>query len=176
MIPSADIRITTTTRADLPQVLSLFDYAMSLQGGKGYKVWHAIDTRALEDDIQNGLQYKIVAEHEILCVFSVQYRDPFIWREKDDDNAIYLHRIVIDQKFKGQRLFGSVLQWAVHEATRRRLKFMRMDTWADNQKIIDYYRTFGFECIGYHKTPDVPELPVQNRNLEVALLQKQVKL
>jgi hypothetical protein len=46
-----------------------------------------------------------------------------------------------------------------------------MDTWADNYKIIEYYKSFGFVFIENYKTPDTPELPIQNRNLNVALLE-----
>ena len=46
-----------------------------------------------------------------------------------------------------------------------------MDTLTDNEKIIDYYKSFGFEFIENYKTTNVPELPIQNRNLNVALLE-----
>jgi hypothetical protein len=46
-----------------------------------------------------------------------------------------------------------------------------MDTWADNHKIIEYYKSFGFEFIENYKTANAIELPIQNRNLNVALLQ-----
>ena len=46
-----------------------------------------------------------------------------------------------------------------------------MDTWADNEKIIEYYKTFGFKFLENYKTSNEPELPIQNRNLEVALLE-----
>jgi ribosomal protein S18 acetylase RimI-like enzyme len=46
-----------------------------------------------------------------------------------------------------------------------------MDTWADNERLIDYYKSFGFEFIEYYRTTDAAELPIQNRNLNVALLE-----
>jgi ribosomal protein S18 acetylase RimI-like enzyme len=144
---------------------------MELQGQMGYKVWDNIDTTALEKDIENKLQFKIVRDNNILCIFSIQYSDPFIWRDRDQNNAIYLHRIVVNPAFKGHKQFQKVLDWARQTAHARHLQFVRMDTWADNQKIIDYYKTFGFEFIENYKTPDAPELPTQNRNLDVALLE-----
>jgi ribosomal protein S18 acetylase RimI-like enzyme len=166
-----DIQILNTTTGDLHAVQLLFKQAMELQGQMGYKVWDNIDTRALERDIENKLQFKIVKDNAILCIFSIQYSDPFIWRDRDLNDAIYLHRIVVNPSFKGQKQFQKVLDWAKQTAHDRHLRFVRMDTWADNQKIIDYYKTFGFEFIENYKTPDTPELPIQNRNLEVALLE-----
>jgi len=171
MTKTDNFKIVNTTKGDLDKILWLFEQAMDLQGKNGYKVWSGIDKIALEKDIENGLHYKIVRDNDILCIFSIQHNDPFIWRDRDQNDAIYLHRIVVNPYFKGQRLFKKVLNWAKHFARQRSLKFIRMDTWADNEKIIDYYKSFGFKFIEYYKTTDAPELPIQNRNLNVALLE-----
>jgi ribosomal protein S18 acetylase RimI-like enzyme len=171
----SDIQIVNTTIDDLSKVLWLFEQAMELEGKNGYKVWKSIDRTALEKDIQNKLQYKIIKGTDIQCIFSVLYTDPFIWGKLDQQDAIYLHRIVVNPNYKGQKLFEKVLEWAMQSARQRRLKYIRMDTWADNFKIISYYQTYGFTFIGNYKTPDAPELPVPNRNINVALLQMQVE-
>ncbi len=166
-----DIKIINTTNDDLDIVFWLFEEAMELQGKNGYKVWSDIDKTALIKDIENRLQYKILKGNDIVCIFSIQHRDPFIWRERNKDAAIYLHRIVVNPTFKGKKLFEKVLNWAKQFAKENNLKFIRMDTWAENEKIIDYYKSFGFEFIENYQTTDTPELPIQNRNLEVALLE-----
>lgn len=168
---TGNIQIINTTIDDLDTVLWLFRQAMELQGKNGYKVWEEIDTIALQKDIEEKLQYKIVKDDKIICIFSIQHNDPFIWRERDRDDAVYLHRIVVNPGCKGQRLFEKVLNWVVQFARQNDLKFVRMDTWADNSKIIEYYKSFGFEFIENYKTANAVELPVQNRNLNVALLQ-----
>jgi ribosomal protein S18 acetylase RimI-like enzyme len=171
MITTDDFKIVNTTIEDLDEILWLFEKAMDLQGKNGYKVWDGIDKIALKKDIESGLQYKIVRDNNILCIFSIQHNDPFIWRDRDQNDAIYLHRIVVNPNFKGQRQFEKVLNWAKHFAQQNHLKFVRMDTWADNEKIIDYYKSFGFKFIEYYRTTAAPELPIQNRNLNVALLE-----
>ncbi len=167
-----EAKIINTTKEDLDNVLWLFEQAMKLQGKNGYKVWGDIDKRALERDIENNLQYKIIEGNNLLCIFSIQYSDPFIWRDRDRGDAIYLHRIVVAPKFKGQRQFEKILGWAKQVAKANNLKYIRMDTWADNEKIIEYYKSFGFKFMGNYKTTDTPELPAQNRNLNVALLER----
>jgi ribosomal protein S18 acetylase RimI-like enzyme len=171
MTKTGNFKIVNTTKRDLDKIIWLFEQAMDLQGKNGYKVWSGIDKIALERDIENGLQYKIVKDNDILCIFSIQYSDPFIWRNRDQNDAIYLHRIVVNPNFKGQRQFEKVLNWAKRFGRQKNLKFIRMDTWADNEKIIDYYKSFGFEFIEYYKTTNTPELPIQNRDLNVALLE-----
>jgi len=173
-IDANDIEIANTTTNDLNIILWLFEQAMKLQGEKGYKVWDGIDEAALQKDIELNLQYKIVSGNDIMCIFSIQLSDPFIWREKDQDDAVYIHRIVVNPNFKGQKLFQRVLDWVKHFAAKNKLKFVRMDTWADNLKIIEYYKSFGFEFIETYHTSNAVELPIQNRNLNVALLQLEV--
>lgn len=168
---TGDIKIVNTTKDDLHIILWLFEQAMELQGKNGYKVWEGIDKIALQKDIDERLQYKIIKDNDILCIFSIQRNDPFIWRARDQHDAIYLHRIVVNPNFKGQKQFFKVLTWAQQFARQHNLKFIRMDTWADNPKIIEYYKSFGFELIENYQTPNAPELPIQNRDLKVALLQ-----
>jgi ribosomal protein S18 acetylase RimI-like enzyme len=169
-----NIKIINTTMDDLDIVHWLFGQAMDLQGKNGYQVWEEIDNIALEKDIDKGLQYKIVKDNDMLCIFSIQYNDPFIWRNKDQHDAIYLHRIVVNPNFKGQKQFQKVLNWAMQFARKNKLKFVRMDTWAGNKKIIDYYQSFGFKFIENYQTPNTIELPIQNRNLNVALLEMEL--
>ncbi|HMG88397.1 MAG TPA: hypothetical protein VK589_00005, partial [Chryseolinea sp.] len=54
------------------------------------------------------------------------------------------------------------------------LSFIRMDTWADDHNIINYYKGFGFCFIEDFNTPNIPELPVHNRNIPLALLEYNV--
>lgn len=170
-----NITITHTTKSDFSNILWLFKQAITLQEKEGYTVWNRIDKARLETDIKSHLQYKIISGNDILCLFSVQYNDPLIWRDRDKNDAIYLHRIVVNPNFRGQRQFARVLQWAKERVKKRQLKYVRMDTWAENQKLITYYKSFGFTFIENYKTPDAPELPVQNRNLNVALLELEVR-
>lgn len=164
-------KIVNTTKSDLPVVLWLFEQAMNLQNKNGYKVWESIDQAGLERDIETGLQYKILKGDDIVCIFSIQYNDPFIWHNLDKNDAIYLHRIVVNQNYKGQKQFEKILFWTIEHSIQQNRKFIRMDTWADNQQLIDYYKSFGFRFIKNHQTTDAKELPTQNRNLNVALLE-----
>ena len=168
-------QIVNTTMHDWETVLHLFEQAMKLQGVNDYKVWESIDNKGLEKDILNSLQYKILQGDTIICVFSAQFKDPHIWRDRDRNDAIYLHRIVVNPLFKGQNQFKKVLTWAMEYARSKNLNYIRMDTWADNQKIINYYKSFGFVFIEKYKTSNSPELPAQNRNLDIALLEINVQ-
>lgn len=164
------MEIIHTEKSDLATIFNLFDYSIRYQEEKGYPVWRNYDQDAIIRDIENRNQYKIVSGPDLLIVFSVCYSDKVIWRTLDQNDSIYLHRIVVNPAFKGQKLFGAILQWAIDHAQQKDLRYIRMDTWAANPTIIEYYKGFGFTVVENYTTPDSEELPIHNRNLELSLL------
>ena len=168
---TTELQIEKTLPADLEFIYKLFDHSIVYQEKRGSPVWRGYDKGSLMRDVTNGNQYKIMIGSEIAIVFSVCYADAIIWREKEQADSIYLHRIVVNPAFKGQKLFGQILDWAIEHAKQRGLNFIRMDTWAHNPPLIDYYISFGFMFMGNFNTPDSPALPSHDRNLALALLE-----
>ncbi len=164
-------QIENTSTADLDFIYSLFEEAITYIKKNNYVGWTTYDKNFIKQDIENNLQFKITNRNEILCVFSICFTDVVIWREMEKGDAIYLHRIVVNPKFKGQKQFEKILNWNIEFAKEKGLKHIRMDTWADNANIIEYYKSFGFIHIEDYTTPNTPELPEQHRNLKVALLE-----
>jgi len=163
--------IDNTTPDDLDRIFRLFDESIKYQEKHGYPTWRNYDKNAILTDIKSKHQYKIVSGPEIAIVFSVAYSDRVIWRHRDVGKSIYLHRIVVNPDFKGQKLFGAILNWAINHAKEKLLTSVRMDTWANNPTIIEYYKGFGFVPVENYKTPDSKELPEHNRNLSLILLE-----
>jgi ribosomal protein S18 acetylase RimI-like enzyme len=168
---STTFTVLNTTLTDLPVIIKLFDDSIIYQEQHGYPTWKNYDQDAIVKDINHTNQYKAANDNGIAIVFSVSYNDRIIWRHHDDNQSIYLHRIVVNPEFKGQKLFRLILEWAKAHIKQKGLKNIRMDTWANNPNIINYYKGFGFEVVENYTTPDTVELPVHNRNLALTLLE-----
>lgn len=166
-----DYQITNTGLADLDDIYSFFDHSIAYQEKHGYPSWRNYDRNAIIRDIENGDQYKVIVGGKTAIVYSVCYSDRIIWRHYDNDDAVFLHRIVVNPEFKGQKLFGVILEWAVEHCRQRKLRYIRMDTWAANPRIVEYYKGFGFRFVEDYTTPDIEELPVHNRKLALSLLE-----
>jgi ribosomal protein S18 acetylase RimI-like enzyme len=166
--------VLNTEMSDLELIFKLFDHSIIYQEKKGYPVWKNYDKNAIVSDIQNKNQYKILIDSIPAIVFSVCYADKLLWRDRDRQDAIYLHRIVVNPDCKGHQLFGKIMDWAIGHVRQKGLSSIRMDTWAANPTLINYYKKFGFRFIENFTTPDSEELPVHNRNLALALLEYQV--
>lgn len=167
--------VTNTERDDLELIFELFEQSISYQEKNGYPVWRNYDRNAIRRDIEGKNQYKVVIDFKTAIVFSVCYTDKIIWRDYDKGDSLYLHRIVVNPEFKGQKLFGKVLEWSVRHGKERGLKSVRMDTWAANPTIVNYYTGFGFKIVENYTTPDSIELPVHNRNLTLTLLEYEIQ-
>ena len=174
-IQANGIRIINTTEDDLSFIYWLFEEAISYQKRNGYTAWKGYDKDALRSEIADRLQYKVLNGADILGIFSISYSDPGTWGEWDTGSAVFLHRTITNPGFKGQRTFEKIRDWAIQFAKEKKLDFIRMDTWADNQKIIDFYRSHGFYIVTTRTTSNDPGLPQQNRNLDVTLLEMKVE-
>lgn len=166
--------IVKAVKKDLDTICMLFEEAILFQKMNNYIGWESYDRAYLQTDIENGLLYKIINKNEGICIFSICYRDELIWRKMEKGNALYLHRIVLNRRFKDGKVFIKVLNWAVDHARQNQLRYIRMDTWATNEKIIGYYKSYGFAFIENYTTPGSENLPLQHRNLNVALLEMNV--
>jgi GNAT superfamily N-acetyltransferase len=168
------MHIENTTEADLPFVYSLFEQAIVFQQKNGYNVWKGYDKDVLRREMREGLQYKLVIDGKIALVFSAIYSDKFLWHETDNDDAVYVHRLVVNPEYRGQRLFGEVFNWLLAEAKRRERKYLRLDTWGDNPKMISYYESFGYRFVRNYRSGNDPNLPLPHRNMFFALMEYKV--
>lgn len=168
------IKITNTDTSDLAQIYAFFDESIRYQERKGFPAWKNYDKSAIVRDIENRNQYKVLIDSQTAIVFSVCYSDKIIWRTFDTGSSVYLHRIVVNPECKGQKLFGIILNWAIKHAKGKGLLSVRMDTWAANPRIVEYYKTFGFVVVENFTTPNTDELPIHNRNLELTLLEYKI--
>ena len=165
------LEVINTETSDLEQVFEFFDHSINYQEKKGYPVWRNYDRNAVIQDNKIKNQYKMVIDSKTAIVFSVCYTHKLIWRDLDEETSVYLHRTVVNPEFKGQKLFGSILEWLIEHAKKKGLHSIRLDTWATNPNIINYYKSFGFTFVENYTTPDNEELPSHNRNLALTLLE-----
>jgi hypothetical protein len=140
----------------------------------GHNLWPEFERKLIEKEIAEKRHWKIVAGKETACVFSVVYNDPLIWEERDRDPAIYLHRIATNPLFKGQKIMNVITNWAGHHAAEHGKKFLRMDTWGDNEKLKAYYISCGFNYLGKKQLPQPNDLPQHYWGITLSLFEKKL--
>ncbi len=169
------MQIMNSTIADIPVMLELYDIAREYQKEKSMRHWLSFDPVLLKKEIEERRQWKIVEEDIITCIFLTAYEDPFIWGEKNNDPAIYLHRIVTNPLYRGNNYVMKIIEWAKKHAADMGKKFIRVDTWGDNPKLIDYYIKCGFNFLGIITPEATDKLPEHYSCISLSLFEIEVK-
>lgn len=163
--------IINTEEKDLDFVFYLYDEAIKYQKRKKFPFWKTYDKEVLRKDVADKRQFKIVIENQIACVFSICFTDKIVWRERDIGDSVFLHRIVVNPKFKGQKNVGRIMKWTIDYCKKNGFKYIRLDTWAENENIIYYYKSYGFKFLEFFQQPNDEALPSHQRGENTALLE-----
>ena len=138
------MQIINCTIADIPMMLNLYDAAREYQKEKSNRHWQSFDPAMIKIEIEERRQWKIVDNGTIVCIVLTVYDDPFIWGDRNNDPSVYIHRIVTHPNHRGNNYTSKIIDWAKEHGRRLDKHFIRMDTWGDNPKLIEYYVKCGF--------------------------------
>ena len=168
------VTIQPSDAADLAAILDLYRHASDLQREKGMVVWPEISPSLIKQELAEQRQWKMVIDDQIACIWVVAFDDPLIWGEKNNDAAVYLHRIATAPDFRGQGLVEYVLR-ATHEmACKMRLDYLRLDTVGENPGLIEHYTKHGLTYLGAHQLPSTEGLPGHYNDGPVLLFESKV--
>ncbi|SNR38965.1 GNAT family N-acetyltransferase [Flavobacterium sp. ov086] len=168
------MQITNCTLADIEKISELYEVARQYQKIKSATIWPIFSHNLIETDINEKRQYKIIIDNEIACIWTLTYKDPQIWEEKDNIFSIYIHRIATNPSFRGQNLVAIIIKWAKEYAQENNKKLIRLDTVGKNLGLISHYEKLGFEYLGLFDLKDTSELPEHYHNAAVSLFELSV--
>ena len=163
--------ILASELADLDKACALYEDAIAFQKRKGYPQYRWDDRAAQKEYIETGRHFKVMIADEIAGIFNVQTTDEKVWRERDQGDAIYLHGVLVHSSFKGLGLFKKILDWVADYARAKEKAFVRLDTWANNPKLENYYKALGFQLIEHFQIPNTEDTPLNCRGNEVVLME-----
>jgi ribosomal protein S18 acetylase RimI-like enzyme len=168
-----NITIIPSTAADKETIFAFYDLAVAHQKKVFNKHWQGFSSSLIDTELAEGRQYKIMIDGVIGGIFAVTFDDELIWRERDHD-AIYIHRIVTHPDFRGLSLVKQIIKWARVCAVTNQLKYIRMDTWADNEKLLAYYTSCGFDFVGTVDMTTTSGLPKHYEGISLSLFEIEV--
>lgn len=162
------MNIFNSTIKDIDEIFSLYGIATKYQKDKfSGNVWPEFDRRLIETEIQEQRQFKLLINDRIACVWAITFSDPQIWKQKDADPAIYIHRIATNPDFRGQQFVIKIVAWAKAFARSHKKQFIRLDTCGHNTGLIDHYQKCGFTFLGISKIKNSEGLPSHYNNADV---------
>ena len=164
--------IKNSTIEDLPEIFRLYRLASAYQKSvNAVVVWGEFDKGLIEREIAENRQWKLLIDDELACVWATTLSDEQIWKERNLDKAIYIHRIATNPAFRGQNLVFKIVEWAKDFALANELEYVRLDTVGENEKLIEYYTKAGFDFLGMFDLKDTSGLPSHYHKLPAALFE-----
>lgn len=156
---------------DLEVILQLYAHAREYQKIKGAVPWPVISSEVIISEINEKRQWKMILNGHVCCVWVTTFTDPHIWREKNNDPSLYIHRIAIDPLFRGKNLVGKVIHWSKKYARDNQKNYIRLDTVGYNKPLIDHYTKNGFSYLGGIHLKANSNLPSHYHDAEVSLFE-----
>lgn len=166
-----DAQFLRSLPADIDNIFDFYDDAIAFQKTVFKTHWKGFERSLIEKEVEEGRQWKIIKEGRIACIFAVEFSDPLIWREKDADPSIYLHRIVSHSYFRGSNFMLDIIEWAKEYGKSNAIKYVRLDTWGDNPQLMAYYVKSGFTHVGFSTPEPTPSLPKHYAGIELSLFE-----
>jgi hypothetical protein len=156
---------------DLAEIYILYGLAIEYQKINLKKEQFAFDEFLIKKEISENRQWKIMEGDHMACIFAISFNSPYIWGEKDNDPALYLHRIVTSPFFKGGDYVNKIVIWARKKALEQNLLYIRMDTMGNDKSLIAYYQSCGFKFIGTVTPGNAEDLRRPHRNILLSLFE-----
>ena len=165
------MKILKSSPNDIEEIFRLYRLATEFQKTRFEVHWPDFELSLVEAEISEGRQFKLEEDGKMACVWAIAKNDPLIWKEQDEDNAIYIHRIATNPDFRGRKLVNRIVAWALDFANKNNIDFIRMDTVGNNKGLIDYYKKCGFKFLGLSKLEETQGLPAHYDNATVSLFE-----
>ncbi len=161
---------------DIPRIFRLYQLARDFQKIQfPENLWPEFDQDFIATEVIENRQFKIVIDNKIACIWAITYNDADIWEEKENNDAIYIHRIATNPEFRGNNFVQMIADWSKDFARKENKKFLRMDTCGQNDRLINHYKNCGFEFLGMKKLKDSSGLQAHYHNADVCFFEIELK-
>lgn len=168
--------ITNSNLDDIPEIFRLYQLARDFQKIQfPENLWPEFDQDFIATEVIENRQFKIVNDNKIACIWAITYNDADIWEEKENNDAIYIHRIATNPEFRGNNFVQMIADWSKDFAKKENKKFVRMDTCGQNDRLINHYKNCGFEFLGMKKLKDSSGLQAHYHNADVCFFEIELK-
>src|SRR5665811_93141 len=161
--------------ADLPAIRAAYADARAKQLAVSSPLWPDFTDSAILAQIAAGTLHHVVDGDAFVGVFTAIHDDREIWGELERVAHIYLHRIARSSSYPGGGLVDAVISWALARAEALGREGLRMDTWASNHVLRDYYGKRGFALVEVRRIAADSPLPANYRGDSFALLERSLK-
>ena len=167
------LRVEPARIHDMPAIHAAYAEGRAIQRARGVaNPWPDFTDAALLTEIAAGRLHCVHDGATLAGVFSLTDADPDIWGARERGAHLYLHRISRAAGWRGRGLTEAAVAWAEERRRAMGREGIRLDTWADNARMIALYESFGFVQVGRCRLGADPRLSPHYHGIELALLER----
>ena len=142
------VRIVSAQDDDLDPYIDLLEEVAEWLEAREIKQWRSGDFRRSKDyysaSIRNSEVQLAFVGSELVGTLRVLLRDPIVWPDIAEDDALYVYNLAVRRTWTDRRLGRLMLDWAADRAASLGKTYVRLDCMADNHFLSDYYGQAGF--------------------------------
>lgn len=101
----------------------------------------------IQEEINKGYVNIFEKNKDAIATMTLRDTDDVIWEDSNED-ALYIHRFTIKDKYRGNALGKKFIKWAEDEADKQNKSHLRINCVAANNRLNEYCKKNGFECVG----------------------------
>jgi GNAT superfamily N-acetyltransferase len=164
--------IKNSSISDIDEIFKQYQLASKYQESKkNVIVWPIFNRKMVEIEIAENRQFKLLIENEVACIWAITFSDAQIWEARNKESALYLHRIAVNPDFRGNNYVDTIVAWAKEFAIEKGIQFIRLDTLGENTKLIEHYKSAGFDFLGLFNLKNTSNLPDHYKLAPVCLFE-----
>ncbi|MEV4212639.1 GNAT family N-acetyltransferase [Micromonospora sp. NPDC049662] len=143
---------------DLEDMIALRIEAEQWLSARGIRQWtpdyDEYARSALAKFVDAGMAWIVEIDGQVIATASLNEPDPDFWGWADDqEDALYLSKMIVSRKHSGQDLGSAILNWASVRAASNGRRWVRIDVRRDNIKLHRYYLARGFTYVRTYHAP-----------------------
>jgi GNAT superfamily N-acetyltransferase len=147
------------TEADIVEVATMWTRSAARLRSQGLDQWqYPVKWENIRRTVADGTCWLVTdAEGRAIGTITVEpTADPYWLPTDDPNNALYVHRMVIDDGARGHELGSALLDWVARRARNACRSWLRLDAWKSNPALHQYYLDRGFSLVRIDNNPSDP--------------------
>lgn len=147
------------TENDIVEVAEMWTRSAAWLRGEGLDQWqYPVKWDNIRTSVATGACW-LVTDHEgrTSGTITIEFKaDPYWDLSEDPDDALYVHRMVVETHARGRELGSALLDWAARSARQAGKSWLRLDAWKSNPALHQYYLDHGFTLVRIDDNPTDP--------------------
>ena len=143
------LRIAPAQFEDLRRYVDLLEGVADWLETRAVKQWPPGNFRLSADYYSESIRMEEVhlafVGDELVGTLRLLLREPIVWPEVVEDDAVYLYNLAVRRTWAGRGLGRHMLEWASDRAASLGREYVRLDCVAESDFLRDYYVQNGFE-------------------------------